>query len=69
MVRTKSKPEEPIRSVKEFRRKYLPRSYQKELERQEDKDGDPAGTGLISELLEGIRRGLAAQKKRDQHRA
>ena len=69
MSRKKSQVEKPIRSIEEFRRRYLPKSYIEELSKKEKEDNDPAGVGLITELLENLRRDLAAQKKRNRHRA
>jgi len=67
MSSKKSESEERIRSIEEFRRRYLPKSYLGELAREEKEDSDPAGVGLITELLENLRRDLAAQKKRRKH--
>ena len=64
MSRKKTESEKPIRSIEEFRKRYLPKSYLKELAKKEKESNDPAGTGLITELLENLRRDLAAQKKR-----
>ena len=69
MSRQKSDSEKPIRSIEEFRRRYFSKSYLRELARQEKEDDDPAGTGLITELLENLRRDLAAQKKRRARKA
>lgn len=69
MSKKKNETEAPIRSIEEFRRRYLPESYLKELKDKEKEDSDPAGVGLITVLLEQLRRDLAAQKKRREHRA
>ncbi len=64
MSRKKTESKKPIRTIQEFRKRYLPKSYLAELARQEKESNDPAGTGLIPDLLENLRRDLAAQKKR-----
>jgi len=69
MTRNKTESGKPIRSIEEFRRRYFPKSYIEELSRKEKEDKDPAGTGLITELLENLRRDLARQKKRRKHPA
>ena len=69
MSKKKSESEAPIRSIEEFRQKYFPKSYIEELRKKGKQDNDPAGAGLITELLENLRRDLAAQKKRREHRA
>ena len=69
MSKKKNEPEAPIRSIEEFRQRYFPKSYIEELSEKEKEDNDPAGVGLITQLLEALRRDLAAQKKRREHRA
>ena len=69
MSKKKSESEAPIRSIEEFRRRYFAKSYIEELSKKEKEANDPAGVGLITELLEELRRDLAAQKKRRERRA
>jgi len=69
MIRPKGDAEKPIRSIEEFRRRYFPKSYIEELKRKERESNGTAGTGLIPELLENLRRDLARQKKRRKHPA
>ena len=69
LSKKKTETETPIRSIEEFRQRYFSESYLKELRDKEKEDDDPAGVGLITELLEELRRDLAAQKKRREHRA
>lgn len=64
MSRTQNKTEEPIRTIQEFRRRYLPESYEREMAEQEREDSDPAGVDLVTGLLEDLRRRLAEQKRR-----
>ncbi len=69
MSKNKTESDKPIRSIEEFRQRYFSESYLKELRDKEKEDSDPAGVGLITELLEQLRRDLAAQKKRRKHPA
>ena len=69
MSKKRNKPEAPIRSIEEFRRRYFSKSYIEELREKENENEDPAGVGLITELLENLRRDLAAEKKRRERRA
>ncbi len=69
MSKKKNEPEAPIRSIEEFRRRYFAESYIRELKEKENEGNDPAGVGLVTELLENLRRDLAAQKRRGQGRA
>ena len=69
MNKKKNDTESPIRSIEEFRQRYFSESYLKELRDKEKEANDPAGLSLITELLENLRRDLAAQKKQREHRA
>jgi len=69
MSKKRKQSEAPIRSIEDFRQRYFSKSYIEELSKKEKEDNDPAGVGLITELLENLRRDLAAQKKRDRRRA
>jgi len=69
MSKKKNETETPIRSIQEFRERYFSKSYLEELREKEREKDDPAGLSLITELLENLRRDLAAQKKQRRRRA
>lgn len=46
------------KSMIEFKRQFLPNSYEKELTEQKRKEPGTFGTGLVGDLLEGIRQQL-----------
>ena len=69
MSKKKNEPEAPIRSIEDFRQRYFSKSYIDELREKEREKDDPAGVGLITKLLEALRRDLAAQKKPRERRA
>ena len=46
------------RSITEFKEHFFPNSYAKELARKKSQDPKSFGTGLVQELLEGVRQQL-----------
>ena len=44
------------RSIVEFKEHFLPNSHKKELDQEKSLDPKSYGTGLVKELLEGIKR-------------
>ena len=51
----KKQTEKVYRSIEEFKKHFFPNSYQKELDLKKSQDPKSFGTGLVQELLEGIR--------------
>ena len=51
----KKQTEKVYRSMAEFKEYFFPNSYQKELEHERSQDPKSFGTGLVQELLEGIK--------------
>lgn len=47
------------RSMIEFEKEFLPDSYEERLRRRETKETGVSGTGLVTELLKGIKQELA----------
>ena len=54
----KKQTEKVYRSMAEFKEHFFPNSYQKELERKRSQDPKSFGTGLVQELLEGVKQQL-----------
>lgn len=46
------------RSIAEFKEQFFPNSYAKELAHEKSQDPKSFGTGLVQELLEGVRQQL-----------
>ena len=55
---TKKKPNRTFRSIAEFKKHFLPKSYEKALLNEKSKHPERFGTGLAEEFLEGVRREL-----------
>lgn len=58
MERKRKKTKKTYRSMVEFKKHFLPNSYKKELADEKRKEPGTFGTGLVSDLLEGIREQL-----------
>ena len=54
----KKQTEKVYRSIAEFKKHFFPNSYEKELVDEKSRDPKTFGTGLVQELLEGVRRGF-----------
>ena len=54
----KKQTEKVYRSMAEFKEYFFPTSYQKELEHEKSQDPKSFGTGLVQELLEGVKQQL-----------
>ena len=46
------------RSMAEFRKQFFPNAYQKELAEEGSRDPKTFGTGLVKDLMDGVRREL-----------
>lgn len=57
-IQQKKQTEKVFRSMAEFKKHFFPNSYQKELERKRIEDPKSFGTGLVQELLEGVKQQL-----------
>ena len=55
---TKKQTKIVYRSIVEFRKHFLPKSYEKELSHEKSKHPERFGTGLAEEFLKGVRRKL-----------
>lgn len=55
---TKMQTKRVFRSIVEFKKHFLPDSYEKELLYEKSKHPERFGTGLAEEFLEGVRREL-----------
>ena len=55
---SKKQTKQAFRSIVEFKRHFLPKSYEKELLNEKSKHPERYGTGLVEEFLEGVRREL-----------
>jgi hypothetical protein len=51
----KKENEKIYRSMREIEKEFLPESYKKKLEEKKKKNSSISGTGLVTELLEGIK--------------
>ena len=51
--------EKIYRSMIEFEKEFFPDSYEKRLRKKKNEELGISGTGLVTELLEDIRRALA----------
>ena len=58
MERKRKNTKETYKSMIEFKQRFLPNSYEKELEEQRRKEPGTFGTGLVGDLLEGIKQQL-----------
>ena len=58
MERKRKNTKGTYKSMIEFKRQFLPNSYEKELAEQKRKEPGTFGTGLVGDLLEGIRQQL-----------
>lgn len=55
---TETQTKKVFRSIAEFKRHFLPKSYEKELMDEKSKHPERFGTGLAEEFLKGVRREL-----------
>ena len=46
------------RSMEAFKKHFFPNAYKKELAEERSRDPKTFGTGLVKDLMEGVRRGL-----------
>ena len=46
------------RSMADFKKHFFPNAYEKELEEERSRDPKTFGTGLVKDLMEGVRREL-----------
>lgn len=54
----KKQTEKVYRSIAEFKENFLPNSHEKEVAHAKSQDPKSFGTGLVQELLEGVKRGF-----------
>ena len=54
----KKRTKRAFRSIVEFKKHFLPKSYEKELLNEKSKHPERFGTGLAEEFLKGVRREL-----------
>ena len=54
----KQQTEKEYRSMAEFKKRFFPNAYKKELAEERSRDPKTFGTGLVKDLMEGVRRGL-----------
>ena len=54
----KKQTKQVFRSIVEFKKHFLPKSYEKELLNEKSKHPERFGTGLAEEFLEGVRHEL-----------
>lgn len=54
--RPKKQTEKVYRSLSDFKEHFFPNSHEKELAHEKSQDPKNVGTGLVQELLEGVRR-------------
>ena len=54
----KKQTKQVFRSIVEFKKHFLPKSYEKELLNEKSKHPERFGTGLAEEFLEGVRQEL-----------
>ena len=60
--RAKKKNRRVFRSMKEFRKHYLPNAYEKEQMEEKNKDPKSLGASMAQDYLERVRRELEKQK-------
>ena len=58
MQKKRKNTKKTYKSMAEFKQQFLPDSYEKELAEQRRKEPGTFGTGLVGDLLEGIRQQL-----------
>ena len=54
----KQRNKKEYRSMAEFKKHFFPNAYQKELAEERSRDPKTFGTGLVEDLMEGVRRRL-----------
>ena len=54
----KQQTEKEYRSMAEFKKHFFPNAYKKELAEERSRDPKTFGTGLVKDLMDGVRREL-----------
>lgn len=54
----KQKNKKEYRSMAEFKKHFFPNAYEKELAEERSRDPKTFGTGLVKDLMEGVRQEL-----------